>query len=271
MPHASNVRSNRPRFGSVVTLTLRATSVYTASISPESGKAFHEVKSLISTFLITRHRLLSMSQSPAPGSSPKPPISTASSSHFESIFNKALKQYKNKTKQKITAHPLAEQLENATLRRRFRPYFKTSDERLQRWLVPTINVLQAFSETLGEGISLVFSPAKMISSVLVSFFRRLEVYTKVPPTPAMANMMVKIMVEVLDILGTATKEMKQSRTKKIIKKIAGVTRLDDGLKMLDKMTNEEARMANAEAMRLAYDIDKKVDRVDEKCEPLARK
>ena len=44
-----------------------------------------------------------------------------------------------------------------------------------------------------------------------NFFRRLEVYTKVPPTPAMTDMMVKIMIEVLDILGTATKEMKQSR------------------------------------------------------------
>ncbi|KAH8980414.1 hypothetical protein EDB92DRAFT_273121 [Lactarius akahatsu] len=43
-----------------------------------------------------------------------------------------------------------------------------------------------------------------------NFFRRLEVYTEVPPTPAMADMMVKIMVEMLDILGTATKEMKQS-------------------------------------------------------------
>ena len=44
-----------------------------------------------------------------------------------------------------------------------------------------------------------------------NFFRRLEVYTSVAPTPAMTNMMVKIIVEVLDILGTATKEMKQSR------------------------------------------------------------
>jgi spore maturation protein SpmA len=44
-----------------------------------------------------------------------------------------------------------------------------------------------------------------------NFFRRLEVYTKVPPTPAMADMMVKIMAEVLGILGAATKEMKQSR------------------------------------------------------------
>jgi hypothetical protein len=44
-----------------------------------------------------------------------------------------------------------------------------------------------------------------------NFFRRLEIYTDVPPTPAMTDMMVKIMVEVLDILGTATKEMKESR------------------------------------------------------------
>ena len=49
-----------------------------------------------------------------------------------------------------------------------------------------------------------------------NFFRRLEIYTAVPPTLAMTGMMVKIMVEVLDILGTATKEMKQSRASKVI-------------------------------------------------------
>ena len=96
----------------------------------------------------------------------------------------------------------------------------------------------------------------------------------------MTDMMVKIMVEVLDILGTATKEMKQSRAseaihrlrslgahvclEKFVKKIAGITKLEDGLKNLDKMTNEEARMANAEVMRLAHVIDKKVEGVDEK-------
>jgi len=44
------------------------------------------------------------------------------------------------------------------------------------------------------------------------FFRRLEVYTAVPPTPEMMDMMVKIMVEVLSILGIATKEIRQGRT-----------------------------------------------------------
>ena len=44
-----------------------------------------------------------------------------------------------------------------------------------------------------------------------SFFRRLEIYTGVPLTSAMTDKMVEITVEVLDILATATKEMKQSR------------------------------------------------------------
>jgi len=45
-----------------------------------------------------------------------------------------------------------------------------------------------------------------------NFFQRLEVYTEVPPTPGMMDMMVKIMVEILSILGIATKEIKQGRT-----------------------------------------------------------
>ena len=49
-----------------------------------------------------------------------------------------------------------------------------------------------------------------------NFFRRLEVYTVVPPTPEMMDMMVKIMVEVLSILGIATKETRQGRTSESI-------------------------------------------------------
>ena len=45
-----------------------------------------------------------------------------------------------------------------------------------------------------------------------SFFRRLEIYINVPPTPEMMDIIMQIMVEVLLILGIATKEMKQGRT-----------------------------------------------------------
>jgi len=43
------------------------------------------------------------------------------------------------------------------------------------------------------------------------FFRRLETYTQVPLTTKMMDMIVQIMVEVLSILGIATKEIKQGR------------------------------------------------------------
>ena len=45
-----------------------------------------------------------------------------------------------------------------------------------------------------------------------NFFQRLEIYTRVTPPPEMIDIIVKIMVEVLSILGLATKEMKQGRT-----------------------------------------------------------
>ena len=44
-----------------------------------------------------------------------------------------------------------------------------------------------------------------------NFFRRLESYTDVPPTKAMTDIIMKIMVEVLNIFAIATKEMKQGR------------------------------------------------------------
>jgi len=228
-----------------------------------------------------------MSQSPASSSKP-----ASSSSTFKVIFDKALKAYKIKTKQDLIVHPLASQLQACSspttiltlLQDQVHQFeqSRSSDERLRRWLNPTINVLYTFSATLGQGIGLVFSRANAIfagAGVLLlaakdveasqdllidiferieNFFRRLEIYTHVPPTPAMTEMMVKIMVEVLDILGTATKEMKQSRFKTSLQKVGGITKLEGGLKKLDKMTNEEARMANAEVLRLTHNIDAKV-------------
>ena len=46
------------------------------------------------------------------------------------------------------------------------------------------------------------------------FFRRLDVYTEVPPTNEMMDLIIQIMVEVLCILGIATKEIKQGRMSK---------------------------------------------------------
>jgi hypothetical protein len=44
-----------------------------------------------------------------------------------------------------------------------------------------------------------------------TFFRRLEVYTEVPSALEMMDIILRTMVEVLSILGIATKEVKQGR------------------------------------------------------------
>jgi hypothetical protein len=46
------------------------------------------------------------------------------------------------------------------------------------------------------------------------FFRRLEVYTDVPPTTGMLDIIIQIMAEVISILGIATKEIKRGRMSK---------------------------------------------------------
>jgi hypothetical protein len=76
-----------------------------------------------------------------------------------------LQSYNNKTKNKLLDHPLAAQLQpcespNAVLSvlqdliQQF-DQRRASDERLNNWLNPTVNVLYTFSATLGEGVGIV--------------------------------------------------------------------------------------------------------------------
>ena len=44
------------------------------------------------------------------------------------------------------------------------------------------------------------------------FFKRLVLYTEVPATAAMTNVIVTIITEILSILAIATKEVKQGRS-----------------------------------------------------------
>ncbi|KAH8999577.1 hypothetical protein EDB86DRAFT_3242615 [Lactarius hatsudake] len=225
-----------------------------------------------------------------------PPTAT-SSMDFEKIFGTALEAYKKQTKNDIASHPLATQLQScdspgailAVLRAQVQTFeqSQSADERLTRWLDPTVNVLYAFSATLGEGVGLAFPPAKTIfagigvllqavkdvrasQNALVDlfgrmeyFFKRLEKYIDVRPTAAMTNIIVKIMAEVISILGTVTKEIRQGRTKKYLKKLVGRNDVEDALQRLDRLTQEEARMAAVEALSFARGIDDKVDGINE--------
>jgi archaellum component FlaC len=114
------------------------------------------------------------------------------------------------------------------------------------------------------------------------FFKRLEAYIKVRPTAAMVDITVKIMVEVISILGIVTKEIRQGGTSmsspvhispefdhpaaKYFKKLLGMKDIEEALQRLDKFTQEEARMAATEALSITRGISDKVNDVDERLE-----
>jgi len=214
-------------------------------------------------------------------------------SNFQSVLNDALGKYENKTKNKLLIHPLAAQLQSCNspaeilslleeLVQRF-DQGRSINDRLRSWLNPTVNVLYAFSATLGEGVSLVFSPAKVIfagigvlllaakdvdasEDVLVdlfgrieNFFRRLDLYTEVRPTTAMMDIIVNIMIEVLAILATATKVIKQRRARKYVNKLLGKNDIESALKRLDTLTREEAQMATVEALKIMKGVGDRVN------------
>jgi hypothetical protein len=93
------------------------------------------------------------------------PSTSTSSTNFETIFSAALEAYKKQTKKDIASHPLAAQLQScaspsailAILRTQVETFDQSqgSDEKWTKWLDPTVNVLFAFSATLGGSVGVV--------------------------------------------------------------------------------------------------------------------
>ena len=93
------------------------------------------------------------------------PATMPSSSNFQLIINTALKAYEKKTKRDLLADPLMSQLQTCDSSTSILAILQgqvddldqaqKSDERLTKWLSPTVNVLLTFSATIGGGVSLV--------------------------------------------------------------------------------------------------------------------
>ena len=87
-----------------------------------------------------------------------------------------MKEYEKKTKKDLLAHPLMAQLQNcksptdilAILRTQVQ---QSDDDKLTKWLTPTVNVLYAFSGVLGAGVGLVSSNSDDPSTIypLISY------------------------------------------------------------------------------------------------------
>jgi hypothetical protein len=103
----------------------------------------------------------------------------------------------------------------------------------------------------------------------------------------MTEIITQILVEVLKIFGIATKELRRGSaskfligcvlifpklcTEKFLRKLAGMADLEDALKKLDRLTQEEARMAHAEVLRITHSIRDGVQIVDGKVEEVGDK
>ncbi|KAH9054766.1 hypothetical protein EDB87DRAFT_1419773 [Lactarius vividus] len=201
----------------------------------------------------------------------------SSESRFKLIVGAALSKYQKKTGKSILSHPLAVELQCCSsidavlsiLQRQSEAFeqFRGGDRRLMKGIGLSVHVLYALSATLGEGVGLAFPPAKVICSgigILLAaakdvrashdalvdlfgriegFFKRLKVYTETSSTSGFAEVLVNVVVEVLNILSIATKEMEQSRAKTYLKKLVGRADIEDSLKRLDSMIREEHQAA----------------------------
>ncbi|KAH8980233.1 hypothetical protein EDB92DRAFT_1820618 [Lactarius akahatsu] len=125
--------------------------------------------------------------------------------------------------------------------------YRDGNRKLINWLSPVVRVIHTLSGVLGEAIPLqaakaifvgvdvlitvlplTFSTdaAKGVSSsydaladlfeCIGNFLKRLRIYTDIPLTPSMVDIIVKIMVELLSVFALATKQIKQGRFSKEI-------------------------------------------------------
>jgi hypothetical protein len=96
---------------------------------------------------------------------PSVPSTSTSHTNFAYIFNAALESYRRKTKKDLASHPLLPSLQRcdspedilSVLREQF-PTFNQSqngDDQISKWVIPTMKVLNAFSDTLGQVVGLV--------------------------------------------------------------------------------------------------------------------
>ena len=117
-----------------------------------------------------------MSQQPPPSGSTSLTTGTtplSSNIQLESIFDTALKSYEKKTKQDLKKHDLFKRLEKCDSPGAILAAFQadvfgsthtSNDDGLKKWFVPTVNVLYAFSATLGQGVALVY-PSSSVSDL----------------------------------------------------------------------------------------------------------
>ncbi|KAH9008535.1 hypothetical protein EDB85DRAFT_1608508, partial [Lactarius pseudohatsudake] len=170
-----------------------------------------------------------------------------SSLHSGSILDVALNEYRKNTGNDLLSHPLAIELQRcdsvegimAILQRQantFEQQCRDANRGLMKWIKSSVYILYSFSAIIGDGVGLIFPPAKPIFTgigillaaakdvsashdVLLDLFRRVgdfferfEVYIRGFLDTKVTEALVNVVVKILNILSIATKEIEKSRT-----------------------------------------------------------
>jgi hypothetical protein len=107
---------------------------------------------------------------------------------------------------------------------------------------------------------------------LGNFLKRVEIYTTIPPTPLLTEVIVKIMVELLSVLALASKQIKQGRfsecavahtyilsvtpytSEKFTKQLLGESEIEAVLQRLGRLTQDEARITAAQTLGVVHSL-----------------
>ncbi|KAH9017152.1 hypothetical protein EDB84DRAFT_1566957 [Lactarius hengduanensis] len=192
----------------------------------------------------------------------------SSTPNFQPILDRALKEYRKRTGKELITHPLAEEIASCDSPKAILAVLQgkanelnqsqSGDERLTKWLTPTVNVLNALSATLGEGVGVSpyqddifrnqYLPCAARDTAasrdalielfdrIEDFFVRLQTYTEVPPTTEMTN------------------EMKQRPIKTFLKKVVGRNDIGDALQRLHMLEQGELRTVTAQMLKTTSDL-----------------
>ncbi|KAI0285510.1 hypothetical protein BC826DRAFT_1109310 [Russula brevipes] len=207
---------------------------------------------------------------------------------FTAIFDIAEHDYKKLTGKNLRKHPIAAQFDSCdspedvidVLQTHAQAFskFGEGDKELMKWLNPTVHILFTFSAAL-EKIDLVpFSPAtKIFTGIgvllgaarddvvshdsLIQLFERIQCflqrmgrYMRNLFSDEFAELLAKIMAQILSILALSTKVMTDGRISKILRRMAGRRDIEDAISRLDALTREENLMVVAKSLELLYEL-----------------
>ncbi|KAH9952908.1 hypothetical protein BC827DRAFT_1380141, partial [Russula dissimulans] len=219
-------------------------------------------------------------------------MSVHPSPELRSLFEAALNEFESRAGTKLVQHQIfnelvaCESVESVLdiLQEQIKP-LRTSlgnESTLMKWIKRTVHILHSLSTNhiVVSGVSSTFPPAKavfvgiaiLLSAIkdvdksydtlvhlfesFESFLRRLDIYSKIPSTPAMTEVIVKTLAELLCTISLAIQQITQGRLKKFGKKLLGENdhEVEAILRRLDRLTLEEARMTGTTTLEVVYDL-----------------